>query len=66
MTLSSFLILKYLHDIFFGFITQMEKIKPSGIKIDINITTTKIHQTIESNLLWMERDHEKIIRAIEM
>lgn len=41
-------------------------IKPSGINIHINITTTKIHQTIESNLLWMERDHEKIMRAIKM
>lgn len=44
----------------------MDTIKPSGLSIEINITVSKIHQTIESNLLWMERDHEKIIRAIEM
>ncbi|KAE9538122.1 hypothetical protein AGLY_006094 [Aphis glycines] len=44
----------------------MDKIKPSGLTIEVNITVSKIHQTIESNLLWMERDHKKIIRAIEM
>ncbi|XP_060850045.1 thyrotropin-releasing hormone-degrading ectoenzyme-like [Rhopalosiphum padi] len=47
-------------------IAVMDKIRGSVISADLKIVLDEIYQKIESNLLWMERDHKKIMRAIKI
>jgi len=46
------------------FVVQMDKIRRSIKPGDLKAVLDKIYQKIESNLLWMERDHKKIMKAI--
>lgn len=46
------------------FVMQMDKVRRSVKPADLKAKLDDIYQKIESNLLWMERDHKKIMKAI--